>query len=527
MEFTKMKIGSLTSSSTYSKVISNQLDTSRKVKQKENSYVSNGEINQTIILKKINELHLQFSSDFLVIKSSSIEESLKYFFNTIYNTQKDQQHTNQRLSDNQLIAVKSLYDLLQELRQFNCTCAEDIFTGYVAVFGGWSRNLRYNYCENEKGQTLISGYKYIDNDINCTALTSYLKDVLAYEKLKLETQQSYCNNSRINHHSASKIQNLISITQEIHPKVNHRKSFKCVPKNNSSISISFFIRRCNSMPDSFLESMIYNTYRKDKAPEVRPSTAISVLKGPNGKPIVSNKGNSIAIGLLGDAFPFKKSGHLCDWSEQGEFVFDNTAEMVTAQKCDIWSGPIPLHTYNGVIDRHQFQFDMEKRAAVSQETHIEGKWLDKALLYEKMLNQANKALGFKPMGSYHKTGKGRCWGIPKNKYSNYVKLFNQFGVIPHNEAFMIHDLRVPFRIGINTHSKTAFKNSLKLYINTVRFLKQKRYYDLAKKLTLVIYNNQTGEVKHVNPEHLYQLYLLTPDCYTIDHQYIHPEERFT
>ena len=28
--------------------------------------------------------------------------------------------------------------------------------------------------------------------------------------------------------------------------------------------------------------------------------------------------------------------------EYGEFIFDNTAEMITAQKCDIWSAPVPL-----------------------------------------------------------------------------------------------------------------------------------------------------------------------------------------
>ena len=93
--------------------------------------------------------------------------------------------------------------------------------------------------------------------------------------------------------------------------------------------------------------------------------------------------------------------------------------------------------------------------------------------------------------------------------------------MPRNEAFMIHDLKRPFRIGINTHSQQAIENSLRLYQYTVRYLMDAGYSHVAQSITLAIYNNRTGEVKQVHPAELHRLYWLASTDYSIDHRCIH------
>jgi ribosomal protein L34E len=469
------------------------------------------------LLKKIHALHTQISPT-TITHADTVTRALDQLFNDIYCLQTNSQGSSNSLNLNQLSAIRDLYNLLKMRRQFK---------GYHTEFSHWSRPCRYSYNKTDSGQAVISGYRHVPNDKKCTALTSYLKDVLAYENRKIHhvTAHDFTITRVSSDHyiddTPAIIKDLINAVKATHPHVNKEDAFKPIAPYDKTIPISFFIRRSNINPDNFFDALEHNTHRGHRLPEVRPATAVSVLKNEDGSPITDEEGNPVAIGLLGDAFPFKKKGVICEYSEQGDLIFPNISEMITAQKCDIWSGIIQLFLTNGRINKKRFQQKME---ALAKHCHVEGKWMDKYELYIKMINQAKKATGQKPMGSSKKICSGRIFGIPKNKYSDYVKLLQLFGIIPHNEAFMVLDLKQPFRVGINTHSKKSIENSLRLYQNTVASLKRRNYHELAQKITLAIYNNRTGEVKTVHPDDLKRLYALAPDKYTIDHARIHPDE---
>ena len=112
-------------------------------------YMHNNQINHVIFLQKINALQNQFSPSPYCIETDqvSIKDALDYFFNTIYTFQKKHQNDHQLLSDDQLLAVQELYDILKTLRQFKVNCYD--------VFGGWSRTTRYSYRQDQDGKSLI------------------------------------------------------------------------------------------------------------------------------------------------------------------------------------------------------------------------------------------------------------------------------------------------------------------------------------------------------------------------------------
>jgi len=321
------------------------------------------------------------------------------------------------------------------------------------------------------------------------------------------------------------IGNLIKDVKDIHPFVRPENEWKTVEGKDKAKFINFFIRRSSEDPTAFIDALDHNTHhKKGVLPEIRPATAVGVLRDESGNQIRNSVGQPVGIGLLGDSFHKKdKAGHIKPgrWSEQGEMIFDNKSKMIAGQKCDIASEKIPLTPTENGVDSEKFKEEMERRGGI---THVEGQWMDKKQLHQKLINQGKKAVGLKPLGSSQKKTGGRTPGIPKNRFSDYVSAYLKNQCIPHNEAFMILDLKNPMRIGINTHSKKAVENSLLLYKNTVTALIKKGYPHLAKQVTLAIYNNRTSEVKTVHPNDLHYIYDYAPDIYTIDHDRIHPDE---
>ena len=310
-----------------------------------------------------------------------------------------------------------------------------------------------------------------------------------------------------------------------HPDTDKNPKWEILPADNPGIHLSYYIRRTDQEQRSvtrFLDALASNSHHDGRTEEVRPATAVGVLK--SGKLPVTKRddGRPVAIGLLGDAF------NKCTWSEKGELIFKNTSRLVTAQKCDIASGEIELVIQPGGIDRTEFKRRMENRdkSPDRMNTHIEGKWLDSVEdLYNKMVHQGEKAVGIKPMGSSTKTEGGRIPGVPKNKYSNYRSHYGSFGFIPHNEAFLVFTLENIQAIGINTHSKQSVVNSLALYQSTVEYLKNKNRRDLVGRILLSVYNNRTGEVKQVRKRDIQGIYEHAPAIYSTDHARIHPDER--
>ena len=460
-----------------------------------------------------------------VLQSSPISAQLDTAFQSIYRMQQ----SNVALSPPQIAAVKALYQTLKNDRHAD----NSELPIQHDIVGKWHRPYRYAYTQSASGDIYVSGLRHIHSPDQATAITSYLKDVLSYDSTRSRHSVSpmvhikpadHTGAHQINDTQTSHLtlDTLIEFVHTHHPRPTDTQSFQPVLPRDRQMGISFFIRRMSNDPTAFIDSMIHNTESPDEIPEIRPGTAVAQLRDTDGQPITDCTGTPVGIGLLGDVYPFKKGKSLCPWSEQGEFIFDNTTHMITAQKCDIYSGPIPIKMKDHTVDVEAFQTEMEARES-RYLTHIEGKWLTPSTLYQKMVNQGKKAVGKRPMGSSQKTEGGRKIGVPKNKYSNYVSTFNQFGVVPHNEAFLIHTLSSGFRIGINTHSKQAIRNSLLLYHNTIQYLNQKGYYDLANQITLAIYNNQSGEVLSILPSQLHELYSFAPEIYSSDHACIHPD----
>jgi hypothetical protein len=316
----------------------------------------------------------------------------------------------------------------------------------------------------------------------------------------------------------------ITTIRTVHPKVDKQRRWQQIPSANRMTHISHFIRRSNNDPTPFLKSCEDNEHQDGRVKEIRPATAVGILKDDKGIQIRRDSdAQPVGIGLLGDAFhAISAAGDSIpgNWSEKGEVILKNNTVMLSAQKCDISSGKIQLKPNPGGIDPQQFKNEMARRA---RPTHIEGKWMDSMMdLYTKLSHQAEKAVKGRRMGSRNKVGNGRRPGKPKNSYSNYKRSYEMYGLVPHNEAFMVPTLDDIQAIGVNTHSKQAVANSYELYVNTINYFKSKGRD--ASQIQLAMYNNRTGEVKTVYPDDLEWIYENAPDQYTIDHSKVHVDE---